>query len=165
MLSFFPDGSIDFVQDNPSSSTSESCSEKQVVTLHGIVLRSQLVTLLKKGVFYSEVDGVSNTIIVSLEHYLFTEILTIITSFAMWRLTWSLYRRTRGHTKYYWYLHYYMTTRVESCNWLYLLTGIYFMRAQFYVNIQIFCVDLFSIWQCSILITIQPECRLCARIT
>ncbi|KAK3730317.1 hypothetical protein QZH41_015364, partial [Actinostola sp. cb2023] len=51
------DGSIDFVQDNPSSSTSESCSEKQMVTLHGIVLRSQLVTLLKKGVFYSEIDG------------------------------------------------------------------------------------------------------------
>ena len=28
--------------------------EPQALTFHGIILRSQLVTLLKKGVFYSE---------------------------------------------------------------------------------------------------------------
>lgn len=32
--------------------------EQQMVTLHGIILRSQLVTLLKKKIFYSEAEGV-----------------------------------------------------------------------------------------------------------
>lgn len=53
-------GSINFTQvPDPSENTADMFNEKQVVTLHGIILRSQLVTLLKKGVFYPECDGVS----------------------------------------------------------------------------------------------------------
>ena len=44
---------------DPSASVSDSVrdtdeEESQALTFHGIILRSQLVTLLKRGVFYSE---------------------------------------------------------------------------------------------------------------
>jgi hypothetical protein len=36
----------------------QTSGERQMVTLHGIILRSQLVTLLKKNIFYAETEGV-----------------------------------------------------------------------------------------------------------